>query len=128
MRWDQFQRLVLRELDARRAAATEGWRPSVDVYETAGGYVLTAELPGFSDTDVDLHFTADELVLRGQRPCVDLGPRQFLCVERPHGRFERRFSFPRPVDVSAVRAHLADGVLTVDIPKLTLTARRVDVS
>jgi HSP20 family molecular chaperone IbpA len=41
----------------------------------------------------------------------------FLCLERPHGRFERAIKLDAPVDVARARASLGGGLLTVTLPR-----------
>ena len=50
-------------------------------------------------------------------------------VERSYGSFTRSFSLPETVDDEAIEANLADGVLTVRLPKKEApTARKIAVS
>jgi HSP20 family protein len=42
---------------------------------------------------------------------------QNVRIERPNGRFHRRFALPDTVDSNAVRATGRDGVLQIEIPK-----------
>jgi HSP20 family molecular chaperone IbpA len=39
-------------------------------------------------------------------------------VERGHGAFARTFEFPGKIEVNAVSADLANGVLTITLPKM----------
>jgi HSP20 family protein len=109
-----------------------GWTPPVDLYETAGEYVLTAELPGLTRDQIDIHAEDRRIVIRGARgadPGRDIPCEQYHRVERGHGRFSRAFSLPELIDVGRVIADLRDGILTVTIPKaLDRGTRRIDVS
>jgi len=42
----------------------------------------------------------------------------YLCLERPHGRFERTIPLDAPLDVARARASLSGGLLTVTLPRL----------
>jgi HSP20 family protein len=133
-RWDPLRDLLaLHEQFGHLVGAdAPGWTPPVDLYETAAEFVLTAELPGLSRDQIEIHAEDNRIVVRGARG-ADAG-REIPCeqyhrVERGHGRFSRAFSLPEAIDVDAVTADLKDGVLTVTIPKLhDRTVRRVDVS
>lgn len=109
-----------------------GWTPPVDLYETAGEYVLTAELPGLSREQIEIHAEDSRIVIRGARgadPGRDIPCEQYHRVERGHGRFSRAFSLPELIDVGRVTADLKDGILTVTIPKAhDRGTRRIDVS
>jgi HSP20 family protein len=52
----------------------------------------------------------------------------FHQVERGHGSFRRTFEFAHAIDAEHVTADLADGVLTISVPKrLPPPARRIEV-
>ena len=108
-----------------------GWTPPVDLYETRDEFVLTAELPGLTRDQIDIHAEESRIMIRGARgaaPGRDIPCEQYHRVERGHGRFSRAFALPEPIDVDAVTADLKDGILTVTIPKARdRGARRIDV-
>ena len=129
-RWDPFRDLLALQEQIGHIVGTDapGWTPPVDLYETAGAFVLTAELPGLTRDDIDIHAEETRIVIRGERaghvPCE-----QYHRVERGHGRFSRAFMLPEPIDIEAVTADLKDGLLTITIPKAGgRGARRVDVA
>lgn len=129
-RWDPIRDLLALQEQIGQLVGTDapGWTPLVDLYETAGAFVLTAEVPGLSRDDIEIQAEESRIVLRGERtgqvPCE-----QYHRVERGHGRFSRAFLLPEPIDVEAVTADLKDGLLTVTVPKAAgRGARRVDVA
>ena len=129
-RWDPFRDLLALQEQIGHIVGTDapGWTPPVDLYETGGAFVLTAELPGLTRDDIDIHAEETRIVIRGERaghvPCE-----QYHRVERGHARFSRAFMLPEPIDIEAVTADLKDGLLTVTIPKAGgRGARRVDVA
>lgn len=129
-RWDPIRDLlaIQQRLD-RFAPGHAGWRPPVDVHETAGEFVLTAELPGVARKDIEIHFRDGRLTLSGIRPAHVCACEQFHRVERGHGTFTRTFELPAPIDADAIRADLKNGVLTVTCPKdLDAAARRIQVT
>src|SRR3954451_3926115 len=71
-----------------------GWTPPVDLYETSGGFVLTAEVPGLARDQVDIQVEESRVVIRGERPSgpgTSVPCEQYHRVERGHGRFSRAF-------------------------------------
>ena len=124
-RWDPLRDLLALQEQLERLSGQEaaGWTPPVDLYETGGAFVLTAELPGLTREDIDIHAEETRIVIRGERaghvPCE-----QYHRVERGHGRFSRAFSFGTPVDTSKVQASYAAGLLTVTVPKLHQSGER----
>ena len=115
-------------LESLFGRATPGWVPPVDLSEVADQYVLTAELPGLAREDVEVDFRNGLLTVRGQRPASSSFPERYQQLERGQGHFSRSFRFSEPVNADAITADLADGVLTVVVPKTGgLPARRIDV-
>ena len=133
-RWDPLRDLLALHEQLGHLVGTDapGWTPPVDLYETPREYVLTAELPGLTREQIDIHAEDSRIVIRGARaaaPGSDIPCEQFHRVERGHGRFSRAFSLPQPIDVDAISADLKDGILTVTIPKAAdRGTRRIDVS
>jgi HSP20 family protein len=134
-RWDPLRDLLALHEQLGQLVGTDapGWTPPVDLYETPHEYVLTAELPGLSRDQVEIHAEDTRIVLRGSRGSTNRGRdipcEQYHRVERGHGRFSRAFTLPEPIDVNAIAAELKDGILTVRIPKSTDShTRRIAVS
>lgn len=133
-RWDPLRDILALHEQLGQLVGTDapGWTPPVDLYETPNEFVLTAELPGLSREQIEIHAEDARITIRGARPAGpgrDIPCEQFHRVERGHGRFSRAFALPEPVDVEGVRADLKEGVLTVTIPKAAdRAARRVEVS
>ena len=108
----------------------ESWAPPIDVYETEQTYVVTAEVPGLTRDQVDLAVEQSRLTIQGRREARpgDPGAVHYHQVERGHGAFRRIFEFAEHIDAERVTADLADGVLTISIPKLgPPPARKIDV-
>jgi len=99
-----------------------GWAPSVDVEETDDELLLTAELPGLEEKDVQIDVEANVLTLRGikkqeREEEKTNGQRQMRIWERRYGAFIRSFTLPSTVDVAKIRAEFDKGILTVQMPK-----------
>ncbi|MBS1819578.1 MAG: Hsp20/alpha crystallin family protein [Acidobacteria bacterium] len=130
-RWDPFRDLLALHDQIGQLVGSDapGWTPPVDLYETAGGFVLTAEVPGLAREDVEIHAEEGRVVIRGQRASSQVPCEQYHRIERGHGRFSRAFVLPEPIDVDNVSADLKDGLLTVTIPKAGgRGARKIDVA
>jgi HSP20 family protein len=128
MSWDM--RAWQERLERLSSPHSDSWAPAIDVYETSATYVVTAEVPGLTRDQIELALEESRLTLRGQRTNrrdVE-GVRHFHQVERSHGSFARTFEFGDKIDVEHVTADLADGVLTVTLPKIPPSpARRIQV-
>jgi HSP20 family protein len=94
------------------------WAPALDMYETKDELVITAELAGVSEKEIQLSITGDVLTLRGERTqsSETTEPTHYRS-ERWFGKFERSVPLPIPVQSDKVKATYRDGVLTVKLPK-----------
>jgi len=130
-RWDPMRDLLTLHEQLGQLVGTDapGWTPPVDLYETAGAFVLTAELPGLNRSDIEIHAQDSRILIRGARTAGQVPCEQYHRVERGHGPFSRAFSLPEPIVVEAVTADFKDGLLTLTMPKASgKGARRVDVT
>ena len=94
------------------------WTPIADVSEREDSLVLSLELPGLKQADIDLRVDGDELVVQGERRTDREQPgEQFHRVERSYGKFMRKFPLPSTVDRDAVEASYKHGVLRVTLAK-----------
>jgi len=92
--------------------------PSIDVDETEQAYMVTAELPGIDQKDVELDLRDNALILRGEKRSErkeEDGGRRYS--ERSYGRFERTIPFATEVDADKVEAKFENGLLKVTLPK-----------
>jgi HSP20 family protein len=129
--FSSFRREMDRLFDDFFAPATEGraftaptqaasaiLRPMIDVEETDQAFVVSAELPGLTEQDIELNLHDNALTLSGEKRSErkeEKGGRRY--AERSFGRFERTIPFPAEVDADRVDASFRNGVLTVTLPK-----------
>ena len=125
--------LPLPSIDERPWGRTM-WSPAVEATETPTAYVVTAELPGIAPSDVDVEIANGMLTVKGakaEEKREEDTERTWHLWERSYGSFERSFRFPAEVDEAKVSAELANGVLTVKVPKSevsTPSARKIPVA
>ena len=131
IRWDPFRDLItLREKMNRlfeEAASSRGeekdlisssWTPSVDIFETEHEVVLTAEVPGIDDKDIEIKIEDSTLTLRGERNLEkEIKEENYHRIERAYGSFYRSFSLPNYIDAEKIKAEHENGVLKVVMPK-----------
>ena len=104
------------------------WEPDLDAFETEGAFVVRVELAGVRSEELRVTVAGEELCIRGERrPPAPAGVRRLHRMEIASGPFERRVRVPIPFDRDAVSAHLADGFLTVTLPKRAPTRRVVQI-
>lgn len=90
-----------------------GW-PSIEVRDDDHEVLVTAEVPGMSDKDVELLLDKGVLTIRGEKK-GERDERGYS--ERWYGRFERQIPLPASVEEEKCKADFSDGVLTVHLPK-----------
>jgi HSP20 family protein len=100
--------------------SSSGWntrQPRVDVTETEDGYELVAELPGFTEKDVEVS-VEDNLLTISASQTEDSDDRRYLIRERGRAEYRRSFVLPKDADRSAISARVRHGMLVLDIQKL----------
>jgi HSP20 family protein len=90
--------------------------PAIDVCETDSGWLLVADMPGVSKDDVDVQVERGVLTLSGRSG-----------IETPSGRpvyegfqqmdYFRSVTLSDEIDRGAITANIANGVLTVVLPR-----------
>src|ERR1700736_2109080 len=94
------------------------WAPPVDITEDKDRILITAELPGFKEDQIELQTEDGMLPLRGERKFEkETDGKSYHRVERAYGQFVRSFSLPNNVDRENVKASFKDGLLRIELPK-----------
>lgn len=142
IRWDPFRDLItLREKMNRLFEDTfavrgeekdlmaSTWTPSVDIYETENDVVLTAEIPGIEDKDIEIKIEDSTLSIKGERKLEkETKEENYHRIERAYGTFYRSFTIPHNVDQDKIQAEHENGVLKITMPrKPELKAQKVKI-
>jgi HSP20 family protein len=94
------------------------WSPDVDVKQANNEVVLSMDLPGVEDKDVEIVVRDDVITIKGERKSEKSEKGEnYEVAERSYGRFERALQLPFHIDDKKVNAAYAKGVLTIRIPK-----------
>jgi HSP20 family protein len=97
---------------------TRAWIPAMDLVETDDHFVLRADLPGMSESDVHIELEDNILTVSGERKAEHEERKEgYYRVERSSGTFRRTLTLPEGVDAEAIKASFDRGVLEVRIPK-----------
>ncbi len=103
---------------AQPVPATRTCSPRTDVTETAQGWTVVADMPGVSESTVDVVLERNLLTIRGR---AETGaPRngyRLVYAEYETGGYERSFTVPDSIDRDGVTGAVKNGVLTVTLPK-----------
>ena len=92
--------------------------PKVDITETDNNFLITAELPGLDEKNVDLTLDDGTLTINGEKKTETEDTQgEFYSRERSYGKFQRSFEVPAIIDQNKIVASFVKGVLTVTMPK-----------
>lgn len=92
--------------------------PLINVSEDKDAYRVRTELPGMKADDLDISATADSLAISGERKIAPEDEEvKYHRRERESGKFSRMIKLSGQIDPSKVEAGIADGILTVVLPK-----------
>lgn len=92
--------------------------PRVDIAETDNEFTLTADLPGFTENEINLEVEDGQLTLLARHEEEKEEEKEnFHLKERKFGAYRRIFYLPDTVDGEKINAKMAKGVLTMVIPK-----------
>lgn len=89
--------------------------PPVDIYETQDGLVVTADVPGVAQADLNIRVDNNVLTIQGRAKHV-------ITDEASYREYElvnvfRQFELTDAVDQDKITADLKHGVLTLSLPK-----------
>ncbi|MBZ0268933.1 Hsp20 family protein [bacterium] len=92
----------------------------VNVWEDENAYHLEAELPGFTEKDVEITVLGDELRIEAgkEETTEEKDPKgKLIRRERRTGKVARSLRFAVDLEESDVKAKFEHGLLTIDLPK-----------
>jgi len=108
--------------DAQLVDEAVSYGAALNVCETETAFVVTADLPGVRESDVEISLEGTILSIRGSRAVAGEGA--VLLNERVAGRFARTIALPGDLMAEQVRATLSHGVLEIVMPKRPAVERR----
>lgn len=122
--FDEIEQLLERmgrELETGEWPSDAG--TDLDLADHGDRYVVVVDLPGFEKADVDVRLVGGELNLDAERELeTEAEGVDYLRKERRRESVSRRVALPDPVEEDGITARLADGVLTVELPKADVDA------
>ncbi|MDG4474620.1 Hsp20/alpha crystallin family protein [Thiovibrio frasassiensis] len=102
--------------------------PAVDIFETAEAVNVLAEMPGVAKEGVEIELENETLTIRGVMAPVVCEGETVLLQEFQPGSYLRKFTVAETIDQEKIQATMADGVLTLVLPKLApAKPRRIEV-
>jgi HSP20 family protein len=93
----------------------------INIREEEEAYILSALVPGLKAEDLNIQVLDDILRIEGEYmrsgPVDKADENEYLVRELPNGPFTRTLRLPASIQAEAVEAKIADGVLTLKLPK-----------
>jgi len=117
MRTDPFRELDRLTQQVFGTAARPAAMP-MDAWQENGEFVVAFDLPGVNVDSVSLDIERNVLTVRAERRDPTQPNVELIASERPRGIFSRQLILGDTLDTEKVKAHYADGVLTLRIPVL----------
>jgi HSP20 family protein len=97
---------------------------SCDVLDEGDHYVINAELPGVVKEDVKLNVSDNNVEISAEhKEEKEEKKKNYVRKERRTFSYHRSLPLPEKVDSSKAKAKLNNGILSVEIPKITPTPK-----
>jgi HSP20 family molecular chaperone IbpA len=104
------------------------YRPLADIRDAGKGVVLTLEMPGVGAEGVDIGLERRVLTIRGRGRVTSPEGYRRVYAEYREGDYERVFTLSEDIDEAAIRAEMANGLLTLTLPRAEAARpRRIEV-
>jgi len=112
-----------------RTEAGKFYSPYTDIYETKDAVIVALEVPGVTKSDIDIRLEKSQLTITGNVDAKHYEALEPIYSEYNVGNFVRTFTLSTKIDSDAIAASVADGVLTVRLPKAAEpVAKRITIA
>jgi HSP20 family molecular chaperone IbpA len=101
----------------RSGAADSALRPPVDIHETADEIVLRADMPGVTRESLDIRVDGNNLLIEGSIGIAPQDAMTALYADIRSTTYRRQFVLSNELNSASIGASLQNGVLTVRLPK-----------
>ncbi len=120
-----FRRMARRWMAANNEPVLER-ALGVNIREEDEAYTLSALVPGLKAEDLNIQVLDDVLRIEGEYKAEEA---EYLLRELPSGSFTRTLRLPAAIEADHVEAKIADGVLTLKLPKAeSARPKKINVS
>jgi len=99
-------------------------RESSQFLETNEAYLVTIDIPGVNNSDIDLSIQENKLIVVADRK------NPFDKEGKSDYQYRKSLLLPKNIDFDKINAHYENGVLNLTIPKLSeqITKKKIEVS
>jgi len=110
--------------DIERTREGRVFIPRTDIFERENDIVVTADMPGVDDRNVDIHVEKNVLTISGKATPSEHKGMTANYTEYETGDYQRTFTLSNEIDVNRITASIKDGVLHITLPKSAETLPR----
>jgi len=103
--------------EGERTRASRAYLPRTDIYETSEEILLTADIPGADESQVDITLEKNILTINARVDAGWFDNRRLAYQEYGLGDFQRSFALSGEIDREKIEAVVRNGVLTLHLPK-----------
>ena len=96
--------------------------PAINVSEDDKEYKVEVAAPGMTKDDFKISLTSDDIVISMEKKMENKDEqkdKKYIRREFSYSKFEQRLALPENVERQNISAQMNDGVLVIDIPKMT---------
>lgn len=113
---------------ADRNDARQAFTPPIDIHDGPDGLTLEADLPGATETNLQIQLEDNVLSLYARIDSPAPESARLIHQEYPVGDYHRSFILSDEVDRDRITAELKNGVLRIFLPKADRAkARRIEI-
>lgn len=99
--------------------------PDVDITETDSEFIISLDLPGVEEKDLNVEVHDNILRINGEKRAEnEQKGKNFYRKERVSGYFDRSIQLPNSISEDNVQARLKNGILTIVFPKTAETINK----
>ena len=91
--------------------------PKVDIAATGEEYLVSVELPGIEEKDIELEVHGDALSIKAQREQNKDEKIKYYRVECHYGMFQRTLQLPEDANAEGITANYKNGVLNISVAR-----------
>jgi len=103
-------------------------QPATDIYENNDEYVLIANMPGVSRSEIQVKVIDESLIVFGRINYSEALNKDYILNENEIGNYFRKFKIADSIEKAKISAKYDNGQLIVNLPKSEkVKARMIDI-
>ncbi len=104
-------------------------QPSTDIYENTDEYILIANMPGVSRSEIQVKVIDESLIVFGRINYNEVVNKDYILNESEIGNYFRKFKISDSIDKTRISAKYDNGQLFVNLPKNErIKPRTIDIT